>query len=1285
MAQQNLLHIVANLVKRIQRSNALGYDALADKFQSTISEEDVAMCEENLESGRFEKVKQCALDSLVLIQGSVVPLGNIWNVSISSTDMEAARALCPIVKCALDCIANQLDEVLRKAAQYKETTDDTSTLTFEGLFLIARTGLEMINPAVLTVENTLLSLFIDMLNKATAVRPLLNMCMACLTVYLCRLLSADVQPGGCSGLKTILAQLKNLFEFVLTLAISNDGEWLNNSATSLLKLTLRTTIHRIGILTAGGKGSSGNTQVIFLTKVVDCWYGVLVTRIMKLRAEMVISNTKHLRLAKLMQMLATFPPLPPAHRLRLVLQIALTLKQDASCLLQAEILTTLTALMDIDYHMAGDIVRNNVRPLAEAIIELLFDPRFCGNSHGATATTDCNRQVQLVYCVAQCIRTSRSVPREQDAKYVDEFLQKQIFMLLHSDTTDHSGEAARVERLMKETQDMEELQSDYPTLEDFMASRDDCQLLTKLAKMFQYLFTYSNRELDEAIALVICWVFGEFDFGLCLKMLAPLCLHFLRTKRSKMLDGIHNASLMPQGVASMVETATTRWVLGGRIFYNALEAYRDTRANVNMEVDTSDTVSQEVTIFKCIFEATMDIAKEAGGILPKDLEDCIGLYIRTFGFETYLRLMPLEPLYSLPISSDSFRSESHVYMMPVLQRQLKGVPLIVFVKYIMPVLKNIEELMRKTKDCAANLNNEVTLAFVMRSYEALVCAIYSILISMASSATDCRVALEANDYELLKHTLELLDDGPNRAVVACRILGACTDLEGMGPRLIGLLVKRFVALETTHQGELANLRALEEALLSAIANCGRFCESKMLGENLESFESALQRSNCSFDPLIKISRALLPSVDDELKCKLHHHWVDLLKKGPSKNLYLALKRSCETLASEIKKQLSGDGSVTLDPAELTANIPQYVKDICSLEGLRQLSEALHLVPDAKPQAETEEHGKHRIGCIESYTRLLETIKESGLWNAEIKEFVETIVKPLILEAMLNASAPNNSTRASALGIYDGVCNLKLEEIGDILKLSVSAMTSGATKAMQAVLVRCLTRLMARHSEQAVKYNLTQVFSFVFRLLSEDNQKLYVQLLKFARVCIVKLNQEQVLWLAPMLMKLFDNQNCCQRSKVYVRRVVQKLMVKLSRDQMIKIFPQEHLPLMRHVLTAQRHKRNQRLRRALKPSEEDGDDDEQFIDNMFRTDDEGRLLITLDENEETEQEDAVYSQVKSHRHKTKAQHQIKKKAKKSDIQPYAYIKLNRSKTAEKHKRDNIKTLKAIAKPKVKSKH
>ncbi|GIX65041.1 NUC173 domain protein [Babesia caballi] len=1286
VAQEAVSQIVANLINRIKRSTALGYDAVADSIHTVIEEEDVVIYEEHVGSGRFEGVKQSAFDSLVLIRSAVAPVDLDVNLNLSETDRQALRELYPIVKCAVDCVAQQLDEAIRNAAKRRDPDEDTSTITFEGLFLIAKTGLEMLNPVVFTVEREIFGTMVDVLDRAAPLRQLMKACGSCLTTYVCRLLASDFPVEGDEGLTVTVGRLKHMFERALSLAIAADGNHLNSDAVSMLKMVITAMNRRLGKFSGEGQARPGNAQLTFVTRVVDCWYGVLVTKIMQLRSEMLQSTSKPVRLGKLMRLITTLPPLPPAHRLRLVIQVALTLRQDATCVMQTETLSALTALMDLDARHSGEIVRGNMRTLSEALVEVLFDRRFCGNSHGATDKTDCEKQVQLVYCIAQCIRTARSVPRDDGQPgIVDEFLQKQILTLLNTESGGNSDSNARVERLMRETQDLPELHSDFPTLEDFMASRDDCQLLTRLARTFEYLFSYSNQDLDEAIALVMCWLFTEFDFVLCLKILTPLCLHFLRTKRSRMLDGLYNVNHTVNGIASVAQAATRRWAMGGKIFAIALESYNKKQGREGMGLDASDA-SQAEAIFAALLASTVDIAKEMAGIIPKDLEDCLGLYVKTFGFQEYLRLMPLEPLYAIPITSASYRTDSGVYMLPVLQRQLKGAPLEVYLKHFMPTLRHVEALKAKVMECAAiDTTGDATMTHAARSYDSVVSSLYNILVAMVTGAPDCKASLEANDFELLKHVLWLLDCGVESTIVACRVIASCSDLSGVAPRLIGLLVKRFVALEMTFHTEGSDMQAamhsVEDALLAAIANCGRFCDSAMLAENLTSFEAALVRGQGNVVPLIKISRALLPSVDDELKLKMHRHWLVLSKREPAKNVYLALKRSCETLAAEIKKAfpLRDRSAPSAIPEPVVEASSVYVKEACCVDGLLVLSEALHLSSESKATEETEEHAKHRIACIGAFARLLETMKEQGVYGSATKKFAETLIKPLVVDAMVNASAPNNNTRSSALGIYDSVCNLKLEEIGDVLKLTVLPLSSKSSKSMQIVLVRCLSRLLARHSQHAMKYNLTQVLTFTFRMLAEDNLKLYIQLMKFARVCIVKLSWDRVQWLAPLLMRMFDNESCCQKAKVYVRRVVQKLMVKLTRDQMMKIFPPAHLPLLRSIMAAQRKKRNSKLRKVLKPADDEEDDDEAFIDNMFKTDEEGRLVITMEEGDEPPSAERSVVAASVQRKQRKSQSKLQRKG---SVQPYTYIKLNKAKTAEKHKRENIKTLKSLVKTKSK---
>ncbi|KAK1442316.1 hypothetical protein BgAZ_403460 [Babesia gibsoni] len=1276
-------YMVDNLVRRLRQSIALGSDSIPHHCESEIDDSDIAIYEEYISSGRFMRLKKCALDSLGLIREAVEPVNFTWNPGIADVEKEAILELYPIAKCALHCIYNQLDDVLENAASYKEASEDSSTLTFEGLFLIVKTILEMLDPVVFALEMSIFTMLLKVMERTRPLRPLLNACLGCISTYLCRLFSSDISHDIQEGMIAILSKVKQLFEQVLELVLANDDERLNADALTFLKMVTSTIIQRLHTLTSGHVDECKRQQINFVVKVIDCWYGVLVGRIMQLRLAMQQSSTRPVKLVKLLKAIITFPPLPPAHRLRVVLQVALTLRQDATCSIQVEALSAIIALMEIDPQEKSDIMRNNARPLSEALIEVLFDTRYWGNSHGAISTTDCEKQVQLVYCIAQCIRVARSIPAGNASEHVDEFLQGKIFSLLNSESAKPADGSARIDRMIRETEMLPELNSNFPTLKDFMAARDDCDLLTRLMKMFNYLLTYCNHALDEAIALVLCWLFQEFDLSLCLKIVAPICLQFLRTKRSKMLDEIHKVSSMPSGLAAIAQSTMSRWTVGGKIFSTALEAYRGDQSDEDMGVSVKTAYMKPIAIFDALFDATIDIVKEAGGAIPKDLEDCIGLYVKMFGIETYLRLLPLNTLYTIPITSEIFKVGAHAYMLPILHRQLKGVDMSIYVLHFLPVLQQVELLEKRAKELVSmNTSAEPVVSHASRSYESLVEVLYSIAITMVSASNDCKEALEMNDFQMLKHVLALLDRGTTQAIIAGKFIAACANLEGIAPNLIGLLVKRFVALQTTMGACSPELQStfyvVEDALLAAISNCGKFCDSKMLAVNLSSFEEALKQTAANLDSSVKISRALLPSVDDELKLQLHKHWLELLTAKPSKSLYLALKRSCETASAKLELLLNEPDSTRKGLKTKNENVDSlFVRELCSLDGLKALANTLHLAPGEKPKEETEEHSKHRVCCISAFVHLLETMKKCDLYRDVAQQIMVEIVKTLIMEAMVNVTAPNNNTRSSAMSIYDSVCNLMIEEMDTVIRLSLSALTCGDSKNMQISFVICLTRLIALHSDEAMKFNLAQVLSYIFRLLSEDNIKLYVQILRFARVCIVKFTRDRVQWLAPLLMRMFDNESCCARARVFVRRITQKLLQKLTRDQLMKIFPPQHLPLLRSIMTARRKKRNVKLRKALRAGDEE--DDQEFVDKMFKTDDEGRLVVTMDEEEEIEEEDDTMDVNNSA--SRKEQKKVRQKTKKkSDIQPYAYIKLNKAKASEKHKKENIRALQAIVRNK-----
>ncbi|EKX72857.1 conserved hypothetical protein [Theileria equi strain WA] len=1254
-------YIITSFIAKLRSSSPLSCDSVPQDYDVCESDADISLYEEYVGSGRFNKVKQCAMDAFTVIRDADRGNASIqWNPGLGQAEIAIFKVIYPIMKSSLDCLMNQIDTLVIPSRNDDVNLYDSSTLTFEGLFLLLKVCLEVINPLAYSSDGTVLSQLIGLMEKTSSLPFLVKANLGCISIYLCRTYSSAIHAHLIHSYELLLSQHTILFANVLNMALNNPGAEVDPDALLFLKRVVHSILRRLHKSVSVDVEDLSEDSVVMATKLVDCWYGSLVKCLIELRKRLTAGTEKPGKIAKLCRIVYETPQLPPAHRLRLVIQIAFLLKEYPYTDFQIEALNALTTMLDFGPEYSSAILSSNLHPLLGALLDILINRKLCGTPEGTNQETDCEKLIALVYCLAQLVRTAKLFKHEPDAELVDEFLLKQIQLLLKDEEPDNSitGEI-RLNTMTKDTEHLPELSANFPSFDDFKNNCESCEILTKLVQLFSDLLKFNNEQLDEAISLVLCWMLKELDFELCLKLTMPVCMEFLKTKRSRMIENIYKSDFQTHGTAAIATSASSRWIFGARIFRTAIEVFRQ-----NEELASSQLTKEMIN---SIFNSLLEITMESGGKVDQEVEDCLGLFICTFGFDLYLQICPLTRLYEIPITSEQYSTDSMSYMLPLLKRQLKGSPLSYFAQHILPVAVRVETLSARSKELGdVEGGTTSNLLNVAKEYEAVNDQLNSLLVTLATGASDCYEALSANDCHLIKYILYLLDKGGEKTLCACKTISALDNIGNIATKLIGVLVKKFVGLELNKKPANAgnSVNTVCDALISAISNCAKFCPSDMLASNLASFEQALEKNNNSGDSLIKISRALLPSVEDDLKIKLHENWLTLITTKRTKHLYGAIKCSCETAYNIISKD--------------NDTVSEFVKVVCDTQGLEKIARCLSLAEE-ETNVGDDEYNKQRVGSICALTKLLVLIKNTPFWNESIQALSQQLTKPLVFESILNISAPNYSARASAAAIYDSLCALNMNDMCNLLKYTISGLSCGGSTSLQTGVVKCLTRMVAAYSDVVEKYDLSQVLKYLTKRLSDDNIKLYIQLLKFFRVCAVKFNPPRLQWLTPHLLTMFENEKCCARAKVFVRRVVEKLVPRLKRDILLRLFPKDHLPLLRSILAAKKKKRVAKLRAALCPDDNDNEGDK-FVDKMFKTDSEGRLMLNLDEQEEGILEEVAREEAAKFKKKPGRRPKVEKQA----SQPYTYLKLNKNKHSEKHKRENIKVLKNIVKNKRNSK-
>ncbi|UKK01278.2 hypothetical protein MACK_002091 [Theileria orientalis] len=485
------------------------------------------------------------------------------------------------------------------------------------------------------------------------------------------------------------------------------------------------------------------------------------------------------------------------------------------------------------------------------------------------------------------------------------------------------------------------------------------EMTSNIMRIFNLLLTVNDDKVEEAVTHVICWMLTETNFEYTFKLAAPICCFLLRTKNSRMLDAIYGKSGTRVTTTQIAISTSKRWVSGSKILKTSLEYYLNTRKNnessdarVNKvegeskgngesrssmgneesassvgdaktggdEVDLySETDTVIRSLFLSMFESYLEVMVETSGNVEEEMEECLGLYFRCFGMEDYLKRMPLEKLYKVPITNERYHLESYSFMLPVLKRQLKGLKMSVFPKHILPVLNSLDYFVNKTAQIKykAGYTRDVTgdeegmkralsekwskrmryinkLESVHKEYEGVYNQLLQLCVPL-SSDPDCIEVLVDDNYMLLKYIVTLLDKGTERFNTACKLIENFRGLDRVALELIGILVKKYINIEINMEKSLDNGNMCE-SILGAIGNVSKFCDSEVLSKNLQSFEKALNGKRS--DALVRLSKSLFPYVSDDLK---HTMYRNYLNQPREKFVYVALRVAMDTVMEKLEK------------------------------------------------------------------------------------------------------------------------------------------------------------------------------------------------------------------------------------------------------------------------------------------------------------------------------------------------------------------------------------------------
>nr|PVC52755.1 hypothetical protein MACL_00000519 [Theileria orientalis] len=717
------------------------------------------------------------------------------------------------------------------------------------------------------------------------------------------------------------------------------------------------------------------------------------------KKEKLITSDKEQLLMKLCKLTYETPKLPPSHRMRLITQITFILLEANSNELELEALNAILALLDFSDESNSAILKNNLLPLLKALTGVLMNRVEASGIGlvNIVEEVQIEKYVLLVYCLGQVLLNVVLFKHEYDEENVDKFLQEQIKLIdprrENNDRALQSWDLELFEMTSNIMKIFHHLLSVNDDKVDEAVTHVICWMLTETN--FEYTFklavpiccfmlrTKNSRMLDAiygksgtrvtttqiAISTSKRWLSGSKIFKTSLE-------YYLNTRTNNESsdergskvggesedmdrrgdgkhmnggssgDAAHSYGSSPSyhvhldtntGVANQLHTSTssTGYHLNTSTSSSTkrdLSAERTGEDEVDVYLET-DTVVK--SLFLNMFESYLEVMVETSGNVEEEMEECLGIYFACFGMEDYLKRMPLEKLYKVPITNERYRVESYSFMLPVLKRQMKGLKMREFAKHILPVLNSLDYFVNKTAQirCKAGSIKETAgeaeegvkrtpsekwakrlryiskLESVHKEYEGVYNQLLQLCVPLSSDPDAIEVLVEDN-YALLKYIVTLLDKGAERFNTACKVIENLEGLNRVGLELIGILVKKYINIEINMERTPDNGNMCEN-ILAAIGNVSRFCASEVLSKNLQSFEKALNGKRN--DALVRLSKALFPYVSDDLKQTMYRNYLSQPKE---KYVYVALKVALETVMEKLEKNkdlLRAINNASLDP------------------------------------------------------------------------------------------------------------------------------------------------------------------------------------------------------------------------------------------------------------------------------------------------------------------------------------------------------------------------------------
>ncbi|CDJ27714.1 uncharacterized protein EMH_0092020 [Eimeria mitis] len=414
--------------------------------------------------------------------------------------------------------------------------------------------------------------------------------------------------------------------------------------------------------------------------------------------------------------------------------------------------------------------------------------------------------------------------------------------------------------------------------------------------------------------------------------------------------------------------------------------------------------------------------------------------------------------------------------------------------------------------------------------------------------------------------------------------------------------------------ESAKAKAAQQ-LLQTIQAFAPLCPRALMETNAERFAGALAAcissvsSNTGPPPLapkecgalLDVCGALRPFTAPDIGAKLF-------------NTLLTLLRRCSAAVSSSSNSSSSSRALLRTLQRKTyMSLKHALDDVGEHEGfvagVAELLEVWKVLKECREAATAAGDLKQRLSCLlgllQAFDRRREEF-EPTKWEELLQEVLPAAV-PEVLLSLKEINKRNRETAAQALDTLATLCEgnqLHLSALVTYVAAGFGGLTPetgrskgapGAPPLLKSAAALALGRLFDLYSGE-LPHKQVQEWAEVGLLLLKDHNKLaFVAGIQFAKACIRAGDMDDLAAWLPSMLAALSNPNA-PKARMKIRHLIEKLCKVMGEEALEKAMPEEHIPLLRHLLRSERRRTIRRLiHQTLKGAEESGEESEESVE------------------------------------------------------------------------------------------